>query len=309
MRDPLKVLSRRQQLGLNGKTDAEKKEVSATKGNGRGGGRGRGRGRGRKAAVNAQEDAVMQTDAQEGVAEEGKPSSKRPAPKAPATPERRRLFAEEGEPATKPDQSPPVKQTKKRAKQAAKAKAKSKALAPEANADGKPQESETALPQEGESAVASAGEPIREEGIPKKPSRSSKAAEKDGGEKEPKQPRTPGVVLQRSSMNAMIEAKKDPAAWHHVERLWKARYVPVSRSEFVQPFENWHLSMYWTTNRAGLLQKTPKGDKHICSFGGGHCLSVAMPLEAVRMYVRSQVSIRLNLVLKTHRHALHSCPI
>ena len=136
---------------------------------------------------------------------------------------------------------------------------------------------------------------------PKAPEDEPKAMEEDTKPTKAA-PKPPGEAARKSAMKALMEAKADDAAWHHVLRLFKAMEAPeVTREnqhETLEKRQHWSLSMYWDSKRIGLLQKRPsgKGAAHVLSFGGGHCLHIGLPLEAIRMYAGHQVVFLLSAV-------------
>ena len=272
----LQVLTRREQLGLAAKQKEDKQATG--KGGGRGGGRGRGRGRKASNTTKASEpehvpeplgangsekDCEMETEKEYPSA-----SLKRPAMQ---TPERRRLFPDDMPPGcsevspSKPPgmvASPPIRQDRKKPKRAAKSKAKAKA------------KSKAALPTEEE----------------------PRSGEGKGEEvKEPSGPRQPSNRVTQWAMTKLAEAKQDSPAWHHVCKLFEGTNVPErSCGDKLMYFS---FSMYWLTRRVGLLQKQPMGgNKHLLSFGGGHCIHIGIPYVASRLYVGYSVAPMLKLL-------------
>lgn len=264
------MLTRRNQLAMAAKI---KEENENKKGRGRGGGRGRGRGRQGKKDPKPEkgnnvhpEEVPEKTTGVTGL-EDAATSTKRPQM---CTPERRRLFVEEGgspknEEVMPPEvpgmsTSPPIKQPAKRSKGAAKAKAKSKAVV-----ESKVEE-KTEQPK-----GAGKGCPPNE------------VENKDDKNEKTKRPPTKNQV--DWAKKELTDAKtSDQAQWDHALKLFEA--VKVPERSCVEKYMYWSLSMYWTTRRVGLLQKQCGGaPKHVLSFGGGHCSHIGIPFEAARLYV------------------------
>lgn len=160
---------------------------------------------------------------------------------------------------------------------------------------------EKSKPSELESANAKASPPVKQtkkrskkevpakevapqEGVPKEASPSEEAAPVQVPLKQPSD------RMYRRAMNTLIEAKRDPASWFHVVRLWKAIDGKIRKDNpAMKKFDHWGFSMYWLTCRVGLLHKKGKVSSHVLSFGGGFCNDIGMPLEAAYMYVVTSV--------------------
>ena len=270
------MLTRRQQLGLAAKQKEEKQATG--KGVSRGGGRGRGRGRKASNKTKASEpedvpeplgDNGNGKDCEMGSDKENQSTSlKRPAMQ---TPERRKLFADDMSPGCPKDSpskpagmvaSPPIRQDKKKPKRAAKCKAKAKAKS----------KAEVSMEEE------------------------PKSGEEKGGEvKEPTGPRAPSDRAKQWAMAKLVEAKQDPPAWLHVCKLFEGTKIPERSSG--DKLMYFSFSMYWRTRRVGLLQKQPTGgNKHLLSFGGGHCIHIGIPYVASRLYVGYSVASTLHVL-------------
>eukprot|EP00435_Cladocopium_sp_Y103_P053254 s115_g17.t1 len=269
------VLTRRQQLGLA----AEAKEDSKNgKGRGRGrGGKGRGKVRERPADATTIKPAEQENNNGEASTPRRKlfddesddkvskgsaiasgmdvdPPASEPTEKKPA----KRVRGKRAPAPPKVEEapmtsSPPIKQKKKRAK------------GPK-DAEGK-QDMPEKVPPQGPA--------------PSQPEPAEPATEKAS--------KLPGKAKIKSSENALKEAQKDPATWHHVQKLWGAlRTLKVSKGDLssVPKFQYWSYSWYWKTNRVGLLTKSLGGkDVHRASFGGALCSSMSTPLQAALLYV------------------------
>ena len=181
-----------------------------------------------------------------------------------------------------PSQSPPVKQPKKRVKRAKKPKA-----LPASSEKGDD------LPPPEEPAPAPKTKPARRVRS-KAPQPSQPAAESaqpsqpKEGEEKPK--RLPGKGAQEVAMVHMQEAKADPAEWMHVEKLVKAMGDKYTCKADTPRFDNWSFSMYWKTNRVGVLQKREGGHVHVVSFGTSYTQHIGMSVKAACMYVGSLVA-------------------
>ena len=299
----LQVLTRRQQLQLNQDAKTDK-----SKGEGRGGGRGRGRGRGKAKSKVPPTETEMDAVVPKGVVGEGEgaePMQTTP-PRAAAsskgkraalsTPDvKRQLFKDpedqDGKPLSglDPNQSPAVKQPKKRVKKAKKAKA-----LPEG--DGLPPTEEPAPKTKPARRVRSKApqppQPAAESAQPAHPSQPSEPLQPDGKEEEedekPKRP--PGKNAQKVALLHMQEAKADPAEWMHVQHLVKAMDDKYTCKADTPRFNNWSFSMYWKTNRVGVLQKREGVHVHVVSFGTTFTQHIGMSVKAARMYVGSLVA-------------------
>lgn len=281
--DPLEeaplVLTRREQLGL--KQDKENAR-------GRGGGRGRGRGRKQKPAK----------ETGEAVGEKPVEIEK----EAFESPRPRRLFDDAQDPKAAEHSekaSPPVKQPNKKARKQPKAKAK--------QVDQEQEAKETKDPEPEAPVSAGASPPVKQD--KKRARRSGKSQASQAAEQKPAGDQAPEVVPEASGAAKSKEKKKrnpssaaeeqalnfltgikrnDPAKCYFLEGLFAAANGPedeVVKKEDLKKFDFWQLSMYWKSNRVGLIQKIGKTNKHVLSFGGAYCPSVALPLRAVYFYV------------------------
>ena len=295
--DPIprgKVLTRRQQLKVAAEEKADKlaekegKKQPAPKAGGRG--RGRGRGRGKSKVVDPETvpephgevssptknrvDSDMEVDEQ-------KVSQKRPM----HTPERRQLFPDGADMGVSPAKatdgsvpSPPVKQDRKRSKQAAvKSKAKAEARPGRSNQNPKSPAKEVEKTSKHEKKVDKKGKDTDKEG--------GKDGEQEG-DKEIKPVRPPSQKLIKWAHDHLAEAKQDSSAWFFVIKLFEGTKV-AERSCDTKIFGNFSFSMYWRTRRVGLLQKqVGGGSKHLMSYGGGICQHIGIPYTACRLVVR-----------------------
>ncbi|CAK9057304.1 unnamed protein product, partial [Durusdinium trenchii] len=260
-------LTRRAQLGLK----ADKKEEKEV---GKGKGRGRGRGRGKKPSK-VEEAACEPKDGNDDEIQTTPVRPRRLRFEELASPEGNQLAA-----AAKAGASPPIRQEKKKVRRSkAKAEAKSSS-AQEGGQEGngmsssppvkqakkrarKPKKAEETEPApEPEAARAAVGEP------------SASAAGSEPGRK------PPGRAASRAALNHLIESKQDPAAWLHVQKLWEAMdNLPVKQSDTknIPKYMYWSFSMYWKTNRMGVLQKKEGSERvNVCSFGVSNCRSISV---------------------------------
>ena len=304
------MLTRREQLQL--KQDAKDK----SKGEGRGGGRGRGRGRGKnKTKVPPTETEMDAVIPEEVVLEGGEdamqttPPPSRGKRAALSTPEvKRQLFKEPEDQDGKtqsgldPNQSPPVKQPKKRVKKAKKPKALSAKSSEKGDALPPPEEPapkskparrvRSKAPPQPSGPVAEPAQ-LAQPSQPSEPSQQDgkeKEDQQDGKEKEDKSKRLPSKGAQNAALLHMQEARTDPAEWMHVQQLVKAMDDKYTCKVDVPQFSNWSFSMYWKTNRVGVLQKRDGVGVHVVSFGSTYTPHIGMSVKAARMYVGSLVA-------------------
>ena len=274
MQDP-EVLTRRQQLGLAAQAKENSKE-----------GKGRGRGRGGKGRGKVRERPADATTIKPCAANENEGGEE-------STP-RRKLFDEcdvakpsEGSsmasgmdvdpPVAKPSESKPKRVRGKRAPAPAKV-------------EEPPMNSSPPIKQKQKRAKGEGGKGnVPEQVPPQHPAPSQPDLPEPAEAPAEKVSKQPGKAKVKSSENALKEAQKDPASWHHVQKLWLALdTLKVSKGELgsVPKFQYWSFSWYWKSNRVGVLTKSLGGkDVHRASFGGSTCRSMSMPLKAALLFV------------------------
>ena len=204
---------------------------------------------------------------------EGKASNKRPA----ASPTRRKLVfdaeddnnpAKEMQMEISPAKAemkafPPVKQKKKRTKRASK--------------------NEVKQAEDHKEHDAASSQPDKQPQQPAEPEQESKPKHKPV-------PRIPPTQTQQTwAEEALKEAKADPSAWFHAQKMFQA--TELGERQWARKMTYWGFSMYWEARRVGLLQaQTPgnKKKKHLCSFSGQQiCTHIGIPMAAALMFVGS----------------------
>ena len=271
------VLTRRQQLGLAAQAKENSKDG---KGRGRGrGGKGRGKVGARPADATTIKRAVENQDGEASTPRrklfEDEPGDVEPSQASAMT-----SGMDVDPPAAKPSENKPKRVRGKRTPAPPKA-------------EEAPMNSSPPIKQKKKRAKgpkdAKEQEHVPENVPPQHPSPSQPDVPEPAEAPAEKIAKQPGKAKIKSSENALNDAQKDPASWHHVLKLWGALdTLKVSKGELgsVPKFQYWSFSFYWKTNRVGLLTKSVGGKYvHRASFGGSTCCSMAMPLKAALLFV------------------------
>ena len=276
----LQVLTRRMQLGANPMEDvegAEKDPLSTGKGRGRGRGRGRGKGHGKGRGCGGAKGEKGMTHGGEGN-DEPQDHDATMGPKPKATAKAKSKQPENGEPVPK--------------SRARKAKGASEDASRNAAAEAEV-----------------GGEDAAEEPTKKKPRRANKRSQKSpaevavgggggGGQNAaaPVPAAVPAAVpepaeaegdnarpgaLDQDSLSKMHTWSSVPEQWRTFEQLYAAMFAEIDKNN-LEKLDNYTISMYWKTNRVGLVQK-PR--TNLLSFGAAGTRRIGLPYAAVMAYV------------------------
>lgn len=292
------MLTRRQQLGLA----AQKKEDSQ-----KGKGRGRGRGRGKKANPEVNDEP---TNPDEGnLDKHDAPDEAMSECHGDKSPERRELFPENsGSTPSKPKPDASASKPSEVKGDMDSAPPKKKTRAPRKPKRGATSTPTKVLPSQtagesnggtGESKDNAASPPVKQ---PKKRTKKGPGAKADvpmdaaaepvAPPAEPKETKGPSDRITKRAKDHIIQARKDPASWFHIQRLWGAMKGKNTKpTPCMKKMEHWGWSMYWITKRVGVLEKRGTTSSHVASFGGGFCADIDLPLEAAYMYVAHSVVV------------------